>query len=167
MDDPIDRHLVEAYRKRHKGNGDDKEDNAAGVTVSPVAQCLTQKEAEIEAAPFHVTMSNMHIAEVYSPARIIEMAKKMGLREGWALDLTTRDRDGKLSDFDCPETRNRAVRRVLSDEPTLLVGSPMCTEFCPWMNINHKKMPKEMAEQRIRRARRHFQFCAQLYFFYK
>ena len=33
------------------------------------------------------------VTEVYSPPRISEMAGEMGLKKGWALDLTTNDPD--------------------------------------------------------------------------
>lgn len=162
MDDPIDRHVVEAYRKRYKGNDEDKEDDTTHETGNPVAQHLTQKEAGLETVLLHMTLSSMDIAEVYSPVRVTEMAKKFGLREGWALHLTTRDHDGKPWDFDCPEMRNRAIRKLLSDRPKLLVGSPMCTGFSSWRCLNHTRMPKEVVEQRFGKARRHLRFCAQL-----
>ena len=45
----------------------------------------------------------------------------------------------------------------------LLIGSPMCTEFCTWTHINHKKMAAEVAKERLRKARAHSEFCTKLY----
>ena len=38
---------------------------------------------------------NMDVAELYSPPRITEMAEKMNMQAGWAIDFTQLDTDGK------------------------------------------------------------------------
>ena len=38
---------------------------------------------------FRNLILQMEVAEVYSPPRVTTMAEQMGLRAGWALDLTT------------------------------------------------------------------------------
>ena len=40
-------------------------------------------------------LMKMEVAEVYSPPRATRMAEAVGLRAGWALDLTTYDDDGR------------------------------------------------------------------------
>ena len=72
----------------------------------------------------------MDIAEVYSPDRLTIVAKTHGLHAGWAMGITTTDEHGRPWDFDCAHMRNLATRKVLEDKPMLLIGSPMCTEFC-------------------------------------
>ena len=100
----------------------------------------------------NMTATNMDVAEVYSPERVTTMAKKMGLNAGWALDLTTTDELGRNWDFDCVHMRNKATRKLLEDRPMLLIGSPMCTEFCAWSHLNHFRMPKEVVTERIRKS---------------
>ena len=56
-------------------------------------------------------LKGMEVAEVYSRPRVVEMARRMGLRAGWSLDLTTCDEDGKSWDFNQLEMRNKAVRK--------------------------------------------------------
>ena len=91
------------------------------------------------------------------------MAQKIGPKAGWSLDLTTCDSDGKAWDFNNLEMRNRAVRKVLKDEPLLLVGSPMCTAFSAMNRINHAREPEEVVRQRFEYARRHLEFATELY----
>lgn len=107
--------------------------------------------------------NEMEVVEVYSPPRITQMARRMGLKAGWSLDLTTCDSDGKAWDFNDTTMRNRAIRKVVNDEPLLLVGSPMCTAFSAMNNINYSKMSREEVEHRMNYGRKHVKFCAQLY----
>ena len=105
----------------------------------------------------------MDVAELYSPLRVVEMAKSMGLRAGWSLDLTTIDEAGRPWDFNHVEMRSKAIRKVLTDKPRLLIGSPMCTAFSCMNNINYKRMPPEEVQQRMEHGRRHLEFCTKLY----
>ncbi len=67
------------------------------------------------------------VSEVYSPPRVSETAGEMGLRPGWALDLTTTDPDdGRPWDFNEPEKRKKAMDKVKNDRPFMLIASPMC-----------------------------------------
>ena len=56
-------------------------------------------------------LRGMEVAEVYGPPRAVELARRMGLRAGWSLDITTCDEDGKSWDFNQLEMRNKAVRK--------------------------------------------------------
>ena len=93
-------------------------------------------------------MEEMDVAEVYSPPRIADMAKKMGLRAGWSLDLTTCDESGKPWDFRDEAMRNQAARKVIRDQPLLLIGSPPCTDWCQLMNLNWASMSEEETARR-------------------
>ena len=73
-----------------------------------------------------IMFEQMEVVEVYSPLRIVELVRRMGLRAGWSLHLTTDDDYGRPWDFNCKQMRNVAVRKVLQDKPILLIGSPMC-----------------------------------------
>ena len=79
------------------------------------------------------------------------------------MDLTTQDTDGRAWDFNIAEMRNRAARRVLTDKPLLIIGSPMCTVHSAMNRMNHAKMPAEVVKQRFEYARRHLEFAMKLY----
>ena len=108
-------------------------------------------------------LAEIEMAEVYSPPRVTRMAEQMGLRAGWALDLTTCDDDGGLWDFDQLEMRNRAIRKLLKDKPILLIRSPMCTAYSQMNNLNYYKMDPLEVERRVTYGRKHLEFCAKLY----
>ena len=108
-------------------------------------------------------LAKIDVAEVHSPPRATTMAERMGLRAGWALDFTTCDEDGRPWNFDQLEMRNRAVHKLLKDEPTLLIGSPMCTAFSQINQINHPKMDPWEVERRMSHGRKHLEFCTKLY----
>ena len=114
-----------------------------------------------------VTMAQMReqmdVAEVYSPPRVVEMAKKMGLRAGWSLDFTTTDDEGNPWDFNKAHMRNKVVRKLLTDKPRFSIGSPMCTAFSAMNYINHARMSPTEVQQRFAYGRRHLDLCMKLY----
>lgn len=103
--------------------------------------------------------SQMDVAEVYSLPRVAEIGRRMGLNGGWSLDLTTCDNDGRMWDFNQKDMRNRAIRKLLKDQPTLLIGSPMCTAYSSIGNMNYFRMSKEEMEARMKYARQHLELC--------
>ena len=96
------------------------------------------------------------VSEIYSPPRVsavANMCSSFGILPGFALDLTTHDVDGRHWDFDEEEMWQRAWAKVKSEEPLLLIGSPMCTAFSAWQYINNVKRDPEVARRRRRGAR--------------
>ena len=75
-----------------------------------------QRDRKMNAVMMELLLNPMDVAEVYSPPRVATMVRGMGLRQGWSLDLTTCDRDGRSWDFNTNEMRNRAARKVLQDK---------------------------------------------------
>ena len=105
----------------------------------------------------------MDVVEVYSPPRVAAMAKQLGFRAGWCLDLTTCDERGVAWDFNRLEMRNKAAWKLIQDKPRLLIGSFICTTFSTMNNVNYTRMSKEEVKQRMDYGRRHLEFCAGLY----
>ena len=59
--------------------------------------------------------------------------------------------------------RERAWAKTKKEQPTLLIGSPMCTAFSAWRSINNtKRDPKVVADKKAR-GFRHLSFCCELY----
>ena len=67
------------------------------------------------------------IVEIYSPPRITEEAKKAGLKDGFALDLTLHRSDGRAWDFSIKKMRDEATRMVVERKPFMLISSQPCT----------------------------------------
>jgi hypothetical protein len=103
------------------------------------------------------------VSEVFSPPRVAEMAREMGLGGGWSLDITTSDENGKPWDFSKPEMRRKAKKLVEETKPTLLIGSPMCREWSILQNLNKARRDPEVWKQKMAEARTHFEFVVDLY----
>ena len=72
------------------------------------------------------------VSEIYSPPRVTRAIKMMPSSEviaGFALDLTTKDVDGRAWNFDEKEMRDRARRKFREEKPMFLIGSPYCTPY--------------------------------------
>ena len=126
------------------------------------------KEQEGISIQLDITMMSMlfdkmEMVEVCGPPSVAEMVRKMGLKVGWSLDMTTHGFDGKRWDFNNTEMRNRAARKVLRDEPLLLIGSPMCTVFSVMNDVNYVKTSAEEVEQRKEYGRKRLRFYGQVY----
>ena len=65
--------------------------------------------------------------------------------------------------FESEERRNAARKLVRTENPMLIFGSPMCTEFCLLLNLSKDKRDPVIIAQKLRRARDHLSFCMELY----
>jgi len=109
---------------------------------------------------------NAVLSEIYSPPRVSAVAKlcpSFGILPGFALDLTTHDDDGKTWDFDNDEMRARAWKKLTTEQPLLLIGSPMCTAFSAWQYINNSKRDPAVVAKEYARGLRHLTFCCEMY----
>ena len=103
------------------------------------------------------------VSEIYPPPRVKALAHRLGLRKGFALDLTVIDpEDGMPWDFGRPEKRQKAYRMVQEEKPMLLIGSPMCTAFSNLQKFNRRKNPA-MHQRMLDYAVMHISFCISLY----
>jgi len=103
------------------------------------------------------------VAEMYSAPRVTAEAKDMGLRPGFAMDLTTVDEEGNPWDFSIKAQRQKARERVEKERPMLLIGSPMCRMFSALQNLSKEKRDEEKWRREYVQALVHLNFCAELY----
>lgn len=64
------------------------------------------------------------VSEGCSLPRVVKFAEKFCFVEGWSLDFTTRDSEGKELDFSKAVMREKAKELVRRDQPTMVIGSP-------------------------------------------
>ena len=100
--------------------------------------------------------------EIYSPPRVVPVAKRKGFGAGWSMDLTTEGPDGSPWDFDCPVTRQRARGMIAEQKPALLIASPMCTYLSTVMRLAKLQLDPEEYRRRRIRAVMHLQFTFEL-----
>ena len=108
------------------------------------------------------------VSEVYSPPRItLELRKqrRSPLSPGLALDLTVNDPDdGQPWDFSLLAKRIKARKLLRQAKPILLIGSPMCTAFSAWQQLNYAKSQDQEKMRRVHlQACVHLEFVAELY----
>ena len=105
-----------------------------------------------------------HVSEIYSPPRVTGLAPSLGLIPGMALDLSEVDPDdGKPRDFNDPQKRSKALKRVFTERSLLLIGRPMCSSFSRLQNLNWGRMSPEETEKVKAYGRKHLQFVCKLY----
>ena len=97
---------------------------------------------------------SVEMMEIYSPPRVTLQGAKEGLKVGEAMDLTTGWDFRKQSDCD------RALEYIRVNEPSLVIGSPMCTMFSTLQNLSPWTPDKE---QKWIEARRHMKFVVKIY----
>ena len=103
------------------------------------------------------------VGEIYSPPRVCLEAPQHGLRAAWSPDLTTTDELGNPWDFNKPDMRNKAARKVIGERPLFVIGSPMCTDFSSIMNFNWKRMGPEQVKTRLGNPMMHLKFACYLH----
>ena len=105
-----------------------------------------------------------HVSEAYSPPRMIKMAKKLGLKPGFAYDLTQVDEDdGEPWDLSRPDKQAKVKRKLKTDEPMMLIMSPMCGPFSQLQSLfNYPKMKKADVKAKLLDAMAHVKFCSEL-----
>ena len=91
------------------------------------------------------------VSEIYSPPRVTAAAKllpSLKIIPGFALDITTVDEEGRPWDFSKLEMRQAASAKVEAEQPMVLVGSPMCTDYSAWQQINNAVVGRDDTEIR-------------------
>ena len=123
----------------------------------------TDHEAEDDVAEIYGSLTNSDdtIVELYSPPRVVEEARKRGLRAELSIDLTTG------YDLSMPEQKEHVKRELAKRKPKLLVTSPPCTKFSPLQNlrkdwetfeeewhgaVNHVDFSMECLEEQLHRG---------------
>ncbi len=108
------------------------------------------------------------VSEIYSPPRITEELKRRRRKHlipGFALDLTVVDPDdGQPWDFSREDKRDKARALLRKQRPYMFIGSPMCTAFSSWQQLNRRRS-KDVAKMDREKelAIQHIEFVMSLY----
>ena len=101
------------------------------------------------------------LIEVYSPERVAKVCVKYGLMATGSFDLRTG------WDFTKKEDQDRALCKIRTDKPNLVIGSPPCTKFSILMGLVHAKgltdEQKAKFMKELREAIAHLRFCVKIY----
>ena len=97
---------------------------------------------------------SVDVAELYSPPRVADEAKKFKLQAREAMDLTTG------WDFNRKGDREKAVEYVETNKPLLVIGSPMCTMFSQLQRFTSWTAQKQ---RRWEDHKKHMEFVTAIY----
>ena len=94
-------------------------------------------------------------------SKFASCATRMGLREGFALDLTTTRANGTMWDLSLED--DRAELRCVQDRehPERLAGSPPSDDFSSLFNTRAE--PQEISKLRTERIQSQIRTCVQAY----
>ena len=81
------------------------------------------------------------VMEIFSPPRVVTIAKRHGLKAEWSVDRLTERSPGVAWDLLKKSHQAEVIRIVEETKPGLLIGSPPCTWFSRMMQINWAKIP--------------------------
>ena len=94
------------------------------------------------------------ITAVLNPSKFASIGTRFGLREGFAVDLTTARANGTMWDLRLEDDKAELRRMQIREQPELLVGSPSTEEFSSLLSTRAareiSKLKTEKIEPRIR-----------------
>ncbi len=106
------------------------------------------------------------VSEMYSAPRVIAALKGLpGLHliPGFALDLTTTDDEGQPWDFEKDEMRKKAMDLIDKEKPMFIIGSPSCTPYSSFQNINNQYRDPLVVQRERSVADKHMEFMMSVY----
>merc|ERR1711884_993280 len=98
------------------------------------------------------------VAEVFSPPRVVTMAKRNGLTGTWSFDRLVERSPGERWDLGKKSHQQEVIKLIEKTRPGLLVGSPPCSWFSRVMQINWGRIPRWRRRQMLREAGTYLDF---------
>ena len=82
------------------------------------------------------------VAEIFSPPRIVTVARRRGISARWSFDRLVEKEPGTPWDLS-RRSHQLAILKILEEEkPELIVGSPPCSHYSRIMALNWPKTPR-------------------------
>ena len=110
------------------------------------------------------SISQTHdIAEVFSPPRVVRVARSRGLEAEWSIDKLTERAPGEPWNLLKKSHQQEVIKLMEEIKPGLLIGSPPCSWFSQLMNINWERIEPKRRRAMLREARAYLRFMCKLY----
>ena len=114
--------------------------------------CMVEGLDDDEIMELCVLSNEMNACEttaILNPSKFASCATRLGLREGFAVDLTTARANGTMWDFSLEDDKAEFRRVQNREQPELLVGSPPRDEFSSLLNtcVEAREVSKLRAEK--------------------
>ena len=96
-----------------------------------------------------------------NPSKFTSCARRLGLREGFAVDLTTESANGTMWDLSLEDDRAELRRVQNREQPELLAGSPPSDDFNSLLSTCVES--QEISKLKTERIERQIRTCVQAY----
>ena len=98
---------------------------------------------------------------ILNPSKFASCATRLGLRECFAVDLTTARANGTMCDLSLEDDKAELRRVQNREQPELLVGSPPSDEFSSL--LSKRAEPREISKLKTEKIEPQIRACAQSY----
>ena len=129
-------------------------------SIKELEKILSSQRIEESKKIMALIMNGNDVTEIFSPPRIAEAAKDLGLLPGASMDIQTG------WDFSKPADRRRGVEYIKEQKPYVVMGSPPCKLFSVLQGLNKHVNGEEWTRklmQRKQEAVEHLEFCVAIY----
>ena len=117
-------------------------------------------ESQGEQAP---GLSGVDVTKVHNPDHTTSVTVTTGSRGSSIMDTTSEcPVTGACCDFSELGDRNRAISRMCSEKPNVLITSPLCTALSKLTSLNVRHTSPSERKQIANKAQRHLQFICKL-----
>ena len=98
---------------------------------------------------------------ILNPSKFASCATKLGLRDGFAVDLTTARANGTMWDISLEDDRAELRRVQKREQPELLAGSPPSDDFSSLLSTRAE--PREISKLKTEKIEPQIRACVQSY----
>ena len=101
--------------------------------------------------------------EIFSPPRVLTIARRRGLKGTWSIDRLTAKSDGTAWDLNRKKDQLEVLSIIDRVKPALIIGSPPCSWFSRLMALNWKHYTRAQRRSMMDEARGLLKFSTQVY----
>ena len=103
------------------------------------------------------------LAEVFSPPRVVTIARRSGLKAQWSFDKLVEKEPGVPWDFIRKDHQRACLDIIKTVKPGIIIGSPPCSWFSQIMQLNWRHICRRRRRSMMREAREYLNFSCQIY----
>ena len=126
------------------------------IIQTALGSSLGGKDSEVRSCVDYVSLFGDHVAEVFSPPRIVPVAKQQNLRASLSIDL--------VSGWDLltPAGQDRAWASIRGKSPLVVILEPPCSMFSRLQNANPEFMSSKRGRMLLSMARKMLRFAMEI-----
>ena len=126
--------------------------------------CMVEDLNDDEVMELCILSNELNACEttaILNPSKFASCATLLGLREGFAVDLTTARANGTMWDLSLEDGRAELRRVQNREQPELLAGSPPSDGFSSWLSTRAE--PREIIKLKTEKIEPQIRACVQSY----